>query len=111
METRGNPCKNSGREDRDIDPESREKGQLKPLSCHKNSDNHEDKSVGLAIRPYNKALGLRLHENLFISYQIGFISDGPTVYARPSSFHIGLTSCLYENAQIQYVPFNFRIFK
>ena len=34
----------------------------------------------------------RLHDTVFVSYRIGFISDWPSVYTIPFSFHIGLVS-------------------
>ena len=34
----------------------------------------------------------RLDDTVFISYRIGFISDRPSVYTIPLSFHIGLVS-------------------
>ena len=43
-------------------------------------------SIGIRLRP-------RLHDTVFISYRIGFISDWPSVYTIPFSFHIGLASC------------------
>ena len=40
---------------------------------------------------YGKVGNIRLclHDPVFILYRIGFISDGPCVYTRPFSFHIG----------------------
>ena len=37
-------------------------------------------------------LAFCLHDTVFISYRIGFISDWPSVYMIPFSFHIGLVS-------------------
>ena len=53
----------------------------------------------------------RLHDTVFISYRIGFISDWPSFYTIPFSFHIGLPSCLHENAPIRYASYRFRVFK
>ena len=53
----------------------------------------------------------RLHDTVFISYRIGFISDWPSVYTIPFSLHIGLASCLHENAPIRYASYRFRVFK
>ena len=53
----------------------------------------------------------RLHDTVFISYRIGFISDWPSVYTIPFSFHIGLASCLHENAPIRYASYCFHVFK
>ena len=58
----------------------------------------------LCLRP-------RLHDTVFISYRIGFISDWPSVYTIPFAFHIGLASCLHENAPIRYASYRFRVFK
>ena len=58
-----------------------------------------------------QALWPRLHDTVFISYRIGFISDWPSVYTTPFSFHIGLASCLQENARIRYASYRFRVFK
>ena len=58
----------------------------------------------LSLRP-------RLHDTVVISYRIGFISDWPSVYTITFSFHIGLASCLHENAPIRYASYRFRVFK
>ena len=94
-----------------------EKGQLRS----------SNKSLQYASQPsflYNKYNGLvlknwgltgnfrpRLHDTVFISYRIGFISDWPSVYTIPFSFHIGLASCLHENAPIRYASYRFRVLK
>ena len=41
----------------------------------------------------------RLHDTVFISYRIGFISDWPSVYMMPFSFQSGLASCLHSKTK------------
>ena len=62
----------------------------------------------------SRAIGFlrpRLHDTVFISYRIGFISNWHSVYTIPFSFHIGLASCLHENTPIRYASYRFRVFK
>ena len=58
-----------------------------------------------------KTLRPRLHDTVFISHRIGFISDWPSVYTIPFSFHIGLASRLHGNAPIRYASYRFLSFQ
>ena len=72
-------------------------------------------------------IALCLHDTIFISYRIGFISDWPSVYTIPFLFHIGLVSyrialCLHDTVfisdrigfisdwpSVYTIPFSFHI--
>ena len=84
-----------------------------PVLTPERSDNKffswNDSKVGLRST-FTDEQWPRLHDTVFISYRIGFISDWPSVCTIPFSFHIGLASCLHENAPIRYASYRFRVF-
>ena len=57
----------------------------------------------------NCRLKLRIYDAVFISHQIGLISDCPSVYMTLDWFYIELASCLHENALVS--PYRSCVFK